>query len=212
MYVGHVALALGARAMRRDLPLWLLVLVAQGCDWAYVLFSFALPHRLAEGWSHAYPGALLAASVLALSVGVWRWSVGAGLLVLALYLSHPLADFVTGYKVFWAGGGRMGLLLVERPSLNFVVQASLVVLCAIGYWSSLPGRRRRGVVLPVALLLLLQASADWVLAHGSADLLRSLRSRGLSARPEAPAPGNVRSPASLPLEQGIARPQGTRRA
>lgn len=176
MYAGHVGLALGACLARRDLPLWLLVLVAQGCDWVEILLRPFVARPTAELWSHAYPWVVITASAVALTIGMRRRSVAAVLVVLLLYLSHPMGDFVTGYKVLWAGGDRVGLILFERPLADFAFQATIVTIGWLAYRWTLPSHRRRGVagVLPLLLLLSLQAVADWVQAREHPQLIRML--------------------------------------
>src|SRR4030095_6405796 len=111
MYTGHVAVALAARATRRDLPLWVLVVAAQGCDWAEALFDIA-GARTASRLCRFVVLAALAAGVL---VALWKRSFGAALLVATVYLSHPVADLVTGYKPLWLGGPRVGSLSSGAP-------------------------------------------------------------------------------------------------
>lgn len=165
MYTGHVAIALGARAARDDLPLWLLVAAAQGCDWVEVVFD-AVGARAHSGlWSHAYPFVLVAACAAALLVGIWKRSVSAGLIVLAVYLSHPLADLVTGYKPLWLGGPPVGLHFIERPVADLVVQGSVCVIGWALYTRTLrrtPARRAL-LIVPLAALLTLQGIADVIL-------------------------------------------------
>jgi hypothetical protein len=57
-------------------------------------------------------------------VWLWKRSVSAALTVMALYLSHGLADYVTGLKPLWWGGPPVGLQLIERPVADFIVQAN----------------------------------------------------------------------------------------
>lgn len=179
MYTGHVAIALATRGLRSDLPLIVLVFVAQACDWVELAARLFVSRPLAEVYSHALPFTVLAASGVA--VLVWlRWrSVGASLTVMAVYLSHPAADYVTGFKPLWSGGPNVGLQVVERPVVDFFIQASL---CAVGvalYSRSFPvGRarvRRLVIAVPLAFLISLQALGNVML-----QLFRERRDRDVS--------------------------------
>lgn len=165
MYTGHVALALGARGIRRDLPLWALVLAAQGADWIELALRPFTTRPRWELWSHAVPAVVIAALVAAFGTWVWKRSVGAAATILLIYLSHPVADLATGFKPLWPGGVPAGLLLIEHARVDFAVQGALCVLGWVVYLRSLTEtqRRRVSVVLPLAALLVLQATADTVL-------------------------------------------------
>jgi hypothetical protein len=165
MYTGHVAVALAARATRRDLPLWVLVVAAQGCDWAEALLDIAGAGTASSLWSHAFPFVVLAALAAGVLVALWKRSFGAALLVAAVYLSHPVADLVTGYKPLWLGGPPLGLHFIQRPVADLIVQASLCVIGWAIYVRSLPPSRPRRLLTsaPLALLLSFQAMSDLVL-------------------------------------------------
>lgn len=157
MYAGHIGIALGARRARDDVPLWLLVLAAQGCDWADVVFGDFdhLPH--AELWSHS----LLAVAIGALLTGLLALAIartrGAALLVAAVYLSHIAADYVTGHKPTWAGGPRIGLALYGHAVADFALECAIVVGGWLLYRGSLPRGARRGTLLSLLLAALLGA-------------------------------------------------------
>jgi len=162
MYTGHVAIALGARGVRRDVPLPVLVLAAQACDWVELVVHPFTPRTFTDVYSHAFP--FIVAPALAATAAVWLWkrSAGAALTVALLYLSHPLLDFVTGFKPLWSGGPSMGLQVIAHPGLDFIVQS---VVCLIGvaiYRRSLPQPRRRGwsAAAPLLLLVTLQGLSD----------------------------------------------------
>jgi len=169
MYTGHVAVALGARGLRRDLPLWVLVLAAQACDWVELSLRATGMRGTASLYSHAYPLVLVAALAAAALVWIWKRSLGATLTVLIVYLSHPAADYVTGFKRLWLGGPRVGLAMTNRPSVDFVVQGMLCVVGAALYWRSLPQARRHrlSAALPLVVLLSLQGLSDLVLVAWS---------------------------------------------
>ena len=162
MYTGHVAIALAARGVRREVPLWVLILSAQACDWVELIVHPFTPRTDTEVYSHAYPFVVVAALVVAASVWLWKRSIPAAITVLLVYLSHPAADYVTGNKPLWAGGPSVGLRFIERPASDFVIQGVVCVLGFAVYWRSLPRTRRRQLVslTPLALLLVLQGISD----------------------------------------------------
>lgn len=130
MYVGHLGIALGAKGLRRDAPLWLLVLAAQGPDWAQGLACFTGTHAHAM-WSHSLPAVLALATALALtSYAVTRDPAATGLTV-AIVVSHLLVDYLTGIKPTWPGGPMVGLDLYAHPAWDFVLESALII---VGWW------------------------------------------------------------------------------
>jgi hypothetical protein len=196
MYTGHVAIALAARGIRRDVPLWVLVLATQACDWVELIVHPFTWRTDTEVYSHAYPFVIAAALAVGAAVWLWKRSVSAAATVMMVYLSHPLLDYVTGNKPLWLGGPSMGLGVIERPAADFVVQGLVCLLgCAI-YWRSLPSTRRRhlSAVAPLLLLLSLQGMSDLRLEWNKRR--RERRSPPLGAEPSA-GTGN-REPGATP--------------
>jgi hypothetical protein len=167
MYTGHVAIALAARGLRNDLPLVVLIFASQACDWVELVARLFVRRSQADLYTHAFPFILLAAGGVAVLVWLRMRSLGAALTVMAVYLSHAAADYVTGLKPLWYGGPSVGLQLVERPVADFVIQGSLCVVGVALYARSFPARnarrRRLAVALPLVLLISLQALADVVI-------------------------------------------------
>ena len=162
MYTGHVAIALAVRGVRDDLPLWTLIAVSQACDWLEFFVHPLTPRTQPDLYSHAFPFVVMGAAVAAAVVWLWKRSSRAAAITFAVYLSHPLADYFTGFKPLWLGGPSVGLGLVAQPGADFIVQA---IVCALGfgvYYRSLPQSRRRQIVAaaPLVLLLALQGVSD----------------------------------------------------
>lgn len=162
MYTGHVAFALAVRGMRDELPLWTLILVSQACDWVEILAYPATRGANPDLYSHTFPFVLAGGIAAAAAVWVWKRSAGAATIALALYLSHPLLDFVTAIKPMWVNGPPVGFGLIKHPATDFVLQAAV---CAVGfavYRRSLPRAVRRQVAnaAPFVLLLALQGISD----------------------------------------------------
>ena len=162
MYTGHVAIALGARGLRRDLPLWVLVLATQACDWVEVIVRSVPPGLPADVYSHGYPFVVIAAVAVAVAVWIWKHSVPDALTVLTVYLSHPLADYVAGFKPLWLDGEPVGLRITARPGMDFLVQGLLCLAGFVLYRRSLPAPRRHRIsaLLPLIVLLTLQGLSD----------------------------------------------------
>ena len=164
MYTGHVAIALAARGVRRDLPLWVAVVASQAPDWVEVICANLGAGATAQLWSHAFPFVVLGAAVAAIIVRLRTRSPRAALVTFVVYLSHPLADLVTGHKPLWLGGPPIGLWFIERPVADFVVQSAFCVIGWVIYRKSLPPhvRGRLIAVAPLVTLLALQGVSDLV--------------------------------------------------
>jgi hypothetical protein len=162
MYTGHVAIALAVRGVRDDLPLWSLIVISQACDWVEFVAYSRTPNVPRELYSHAFPFVVIGAGVATLAVWLWKRSASAAAIAMALYLSHPLMDYFTGFKPLWLGGPPVGLEFIYRPIADFITQGLVCAVGVIVYRRSVPGPRRRQIaaVAPLALLLTLQAASD----------------------------------------------------
>lgn len=166
MYAGHLGIALAGKGVRRDAPLWLLVLGTQGCDWVQMFACVAAPPGTSAMWSHSIPAAAALAAVLSLSAYLLTRDRGVALLTGAITLSHLLADYVTGAKPTWPGGPTIGLNLYDRPFADLVIEAGVVTAGWLVYRRSLPleSRTRRLTWLLLAALLGIQLLAALELA------------------------------------------------
>lgn len=167
MIVGHVGVAAATRSVwqRTSLP-WLLV----GCaspdlvDVAFALAGVCNPYGL---YSHTVHSAVLQAAVLggaALLVTGSRATAFASALMVLLHLPP---DLITGHKIFWPGGPMVGLYLYERPLLDFLLEAPILV---IGWWllrrtESAP--RWATSVLVLGVLLAAQGALDLMAGNGA---------------------------------------------
>lgn len=158
MYAGHLGIALGGKGLRRDAPLWLLVLATQGPDWmqAVACFTGTSAHAM---WSHSLPAVLvLAAALAAAGYGVTRNGAVAGLAA-AVAVSHALVDYVTGIKPTWPGGPVVGLGLYAHPSWDFLLETAMIVA---GWWiyrRSLEPESRSSPLARALLVALIVAQA-----------------------------------------------------
>ena len=148
MFVGHLAVALGAKKVEPRVPLWALVAAALGLD---LIFSILLPLglesvRISPGdtaftnlafdwypWSHGLLAAAAWAGLATLAgrglFGSWR----AGALLCGLVLSHWILDFVTHRPdlPLWPYGPLVGLGLWNSVVGTILVEGGLVVA---GFW------------------------------------------------------------------------------
>jgi hypothetical protein len=159
VYVGHLGVALGARGVSRQAPLWLLVLAAQSCDWVDAFVGCGLASRIGDpAWvSHSVPAVAAIALLFAAVTAALTRSRAATALVAATAVSHILLDYVTGQKPTWPGGPVVGLDLYSRPAWDFALLAGLAL-----WRRSIPAstRARALTALLAALLLAAQAASD----------------------------------------------------
>lgn len=167
MYAGHVGVALGARSLRRAVPLWLLVAAAQLPDWLDAGMCVENMNRgpyglFTHGVAAVAAAAVAVAVVYALAASDWR---GGGV-VAAVTLSHYPLDYLTGRKPTFANGPIIGLNLYSRPAVDLLLEG---VVITAGWWiyrRSLPQEPRSGASANALLfsLLGLQIAADIALA------------------------------------------------
>lgn len=155
MYVGHLGFALAGKGLRREAPLWLLVLATQGCDWVQVVACVAAPVGTSAMWSHSIPAVLALATVLSLGSYFSTRDRALALLVGAITISHIVADYATGVKPTWPGGPVIGLDLYSHAAWDFLLETAVVTIGWVVYRRSLPAEtaeKRLAWVLLVALV------------------------------------------------------------
>lgn len=157
MYIGHLGVALAGKGIRRDAPLWLLVVATQGCDWIQALACVAAPEGTSAMWSHSVPAVATLAAALALGSYLITGDRGVAALAGAVAISHALADYVTGVKPTWPGGPMIGLDLYSFPLGDLAVETTVLILGWLLYRRSLPPESRASR-LAWALLVLLGAT------------------------------------------------------
>jgi hypothetical protein len=167
VYAGHVGIALGAKGIRKSLPLWALIIASQLPDWTDATmciagFTSSTPGML----SHSFPaiGILVLIGGLAY-LAATRDVIGAGFIGL-LVISHALADYLTGTKPTWSGGPMIGLQLYHYPVIDFAVEGAVIFAGWMLYRTSFPKARRnsRELISILGVLLALQVVADVVFA------------------------------------------------
>lgn len=170
MYVGHLAVALGAARARRQVPLLCLLLASQGADWLQLIITPFEGYRQAQLHTHSIPaiaaGALLSGVAWGAASRDWR----SALLVASVYLTHLPLDLVTGAKLWWPGRPAWGACLYEQPELDFVFESLMAVAGWLIYRTQLGARRASRLVWAMlAILIACQAAVDTV------ELARRLR-------------------------------------
>jgi hypothetical protein len=157
MYIGHFGFALAGKGLRRNAPLWLLVLATQGCDWVQAVACVVAPAGASAMWSHSVPA--VAALALTLSLASYLLTADGRVAALtgAVAVSHLLADYVTGRKPTWPGGPTIGLDLYSYPLGDLALEMAVLILGWRLYRRSLPPESRsRGLIW--ALLVVLGAT------------------------------------------------------
>lgn len=157
MFVGHAAFAGFAGAARPRIPFVPLLVAAYAADLLEILLRGAgvLP-RVAMLWSHSLTALAGGAAIAALLGWLWTRRPDFSAALAAVYLSHGLADLLTGeHKPAWAGGPTYGFGLYKQPALDFAIEIALLVAAAALYHWRRPAPRRR-VALVLTLLVLLQ--------------------------------------------------------
>src|ERR1044071_6189996 len=117
MFVGHAALALGVKAVRKRPPVLLPLGVAFGPDIVEAAFAAAGHHNrvLSHSLVAVGLGALLASLAYA---RVAKAPLPDALAVAGLWISHWPADVITSVKPTWPGGPDVGLNLYTVPVLD----------------------------------------------------------------------------------------------
>ena len=160
MFIGHVAIALAAKRVRRSVPLAALIAATFGPDVIEITLLGLerwrnLPTSLG---SHSIPAVALGAAFVGGAYWLWRHDGRGGALLCGVYASHWAADLLTGTsKPTWLGGPRLGLSLYDRPVIDFVVESGLLLAAWVFLW--LGGRTRRrpravDLAAPIALVLI----------------------------------------------------------
>lgn len=167
MYAGHVGIAIGAKGLRKSIPLWFLIVASQLPDWADASVCLANIRTPIPGmYSHSLPAIGILALAAAAAYCVIERDVSGIILVIAVVVSHAAGDYLTGLKPTWSGGPVIGLELYRRPVIDFLVESVVILGGWLLYRRSLPLDRRssRQAFEMVAVLIVIQAGADVFMA------------------------------------------------
>ena len=167
MYAGHVGIAIGAKGLRKSIPLWFLVVASQLPDWADASLCLANIRTPIPGmYSHSLPAIGILALAAAAAYCVIERDVSGIILVIAVVVSHAAGDYLTGLKPTWSGGPVIGLELYRRPVIDFLVESVVILGGWLLYRRSLPLDRRssRQAFEMIGVLIVIQAGADVFMA------------------------------------------------
>ncbi len=188
MFVGHLAVALGARKVEPGVPLGATVAAAFGLDliWPILLLLGVETVRLNPGdtaftslafdsyqWSHSLLTFVVWSGLVGFLgrrvFGSWR----AGMVLGGLVLSHWVLDFVTHRPdlPLWPGGPLVGLGLWNSIPGTILVEASLLVGGLWLYHRATSPRDRTGTAALAALVVLtgvIWVTQPWTPLPGSA--------------------------------------------
>ena len=167
MYAGHVGIAIGAKGLRKSIPLWFLIVASQLPDWADASLCLANIRTPIPGmYSHSLPAIGILALAAAAAYCVIERDVSGIILVIAVVVSHAAGDYLTGLKPTWSGGPVIGLELYRRPVIDFLVESVVILGGWLLYRRSLPLDRRssRQAFEMIGVLIVIQAGADAFMA------------------------------------------------
>lgn len=145
MYAGHAALATLAKARRPRIPIGVLVPIAFAPDWIECLAD-ALGHYN-KILSHSLVSVAIGSTLVALVYWALTRERGDAFVVWLTYVSHWVADFITGIKPTWPGGPQVGLMLYDHPLGDLLLETVLIIVCWLVYRRSLPAESRRRSIL-----------------------------------------------------------------
>ncbi|GAB2565464.1 hypothetical protein ISP15_13850 [Dyella jejuensis] len=154
MYMGHYAIAVGARRWMRPLPMAWLLFASIEPD-LYDVVGHVVPALSIGPDTHTIPGVLGAAVIVtALGAILFRrlmLAIGTGLLV----LSHVGVDYLTSRLPLWRHGPVLGLHLYATPWADFLLEA-VTIVAGIALYANCPDLRRpaRGGLIAMGLLML----------------------------------------------------------
>jgi hypothetical protein len=169
VYVGHAALAMFAKAKQPRVPITLLVPLAFAPDWIeWIAAAAGHDDRMI---SHSLVSVGIGASVAALLYWLWTRAAGGALAVWLTYISHWVADFITGMKPTWPGGPTVGLGLYNHSIWDAGLECVLVILCWLAYRRSLrPEVRRRAIIALIPLGLIAMQITFEAIQHPTVEL------------------------------------------
>ncbi len=159
MYLGHVGIALGAKGVRRDIGLPVLLIATYAPDWIDSGLCLAGAFDPRGMMSHSLPAVALLCAIALTMYRVKRGDMVSGLIVAGVVVSHMVLDWITGYKPTWPGGPMIGLRLYAHPTADLILESVVIVVGAFLYRRSLPARARPwiDVATMIGALVIMQA-------------------------------------------------------
>ena len=161
MFVGHLAVALGAKKVEPRLGLPALVAAAFGLDLLWPIFlvlglevvridpgntNFTPLDFQSYPWSHSLAMSVLWGAAAGIAARAWLGHTRAGLVVAALVVSHWALDFVTHRPdlPLWPGGPLEGLGLWNSVGATIVVEGAMFAAAVAWYLRTTTSRDAQG--------------------------------------------------------------------
>ncbi len=166
MYLGHVGIALGAKGMRRDIALIVLLVATYAPDWVDAGLCVVGAYDPRGMVSHSFPAVALLGAIALAAYHFRTRDLAGSLIVAGVVVSHALLDLVTGYKPTWPGGPTIGLGLYRLPLADLVVEGVVIVIGVAAYHRTLPARSRPwiDVAMMLGALLVMQTTITMIRA------------------------------------------------
>ena len=155
MYLGHVGIALGAKGLRRDIALIVLLVAAYAPDWVDAGLCVMGAYDPRGIFSHSFTAVALLGTVAVAAYYLYARDLPGSLLVLGVVLSHVVLDLITGFKPTWPGGPMIGLGLYRHPLADLVIEGAIIVIGVVLYKRTLPSRSRPWIDVAAMLVTLL---------------------------------------------------------
>jgi membrane-bound metal-dependent hydrolase YbcI (DUF457 family) len=159
VYLGHVGIALGAKGMRHELSLLVLLAATYAPDWIDGGLCMVGAYDRRGMFSHSFPAIAVVLAVVITTFRVTKREMAGGLVVCGVVMSHMILDWITGYKPTWPGGPMIGFRLYEHPVANLFLETVVILTGVFVYRRSLPPRARPWIDLAgmAGVLIAMQA-------------------------------------------------------
>jgi len=165
VYLGHVGIALGAKGMRREVSLLILLVATYAPDWIDGGLCVVGAYDPRGMFSHSFPAIALLVVIVLTIFRVKKRDMISGLVVCAVVMSHMIFDWITGYKPTWPGGPMIGLRLYSHPVANLVLEMVVILIGVFLYRRSLPPRARPWIDLAAMAGVLIAMQAIIIVAR-----------------------------------------------
>lgn len=165
MYLGHVGIALGAKGLKRDIPLLVLLIATYAPDWVDSGLCIVGAYDPRGMFSHSLPAVAVLLAIALATYRVKRLDMVSGLVVAGVIVSHMAVDWITGYKPTWPGGPMIGLRLYGHPVANLILESAVIAIGVLLYRRSLPARSRPWIDVAAMLGALIAMQAALTVAR-----------------------------------------------